>query len=98
MTSTIPSAFELLDERFAACRGDDRVEQLFTGGRWTEGPVYVPAGRYLLFDDIPNDRMLRYAECTAAGVAPTSARAPSASSASRPATPTATRSTARAGS
>jgi gluconolactonase len=66
MTSTIPAAFELLDERFAACRGDDRVEQLFTGGRWTEGPVYVPAGRYLLFDDIPNDRMLRYDECTGA--------------------------------
>ena len=30
--------------------------------RWAEGPVYVPAGRYLLWSDIPNDRMLRWDE------------------------------------
>jgi gluconolactonase len=37
---------------------------LYTGGRWTEGPAYFPAGRYLLFSDIPNDRMLRFDELT----------------------------------
>jgi gluconolactonase len=38
------------------------IDHLWTGGRWTEGPVYVPAGRYLVFSDIPNDRTLRYDE------------------------------------
>ena len=31
-----------------------------------EGPAYFPAGRYLLFSDIPNDRMLRCDELTGA--------------------------------
>ena len=42
------------------------MEGLYTGGRWTEGPVYFPAGRYLVFSDIPNDRMLRWDETTGA--------------------------------
>ena len=33
-----------------------------SGGRWLEGPAYSPAGRFLLFSDIPNDRVLRYDE------------------------------------
>ncbi|ANY08923.1 SMP-30/gluconolactonase/LRE family protein [Pseudonocardia sp. HH130630-07] len=61
----VPARFEVHDERFR-CRGDARLERLHTGCRWTEGPVYVPAGRYLLFDDIPNDRMLRWDETTGA--------------------------------
>lgn len=40
------------------------IDHLWTGGRWTEGPVYHPAGRFLLFSDIPNDRTLRYDETT----------------------------------
>ncbi len=32
--------------------------------RWAEGPVYIPAGRYLLWSDIPNDRILRWDETT----------------------------------
>ena len=31
-------------------------------GRWLEGPAYHPAGRFVLFSDIPNDRVLRYDE------------------------------------
>lgn len=54
--------YEVRDERFAAVAGDDYVERLFTGCRWAEGPVYVPSGRYLLFSDIPNNRMLRWDE------------------------------------
>ncbi len=57
--------YEVLDERFAACvRRTAQVERLHTGCRWCEGPAYVPAGRYLLWSDIPNDRMLRWDECT----------------------------------
>ncbi|MFG1749244.1 SMP-30/gluconolactonase/LRE family protein [Streptosporangium sandarakinum] len=62
----IEARFEVLDDRFRACRGDDRIERLATGCRWAEGPVYFPAGRFLLWSDIPNDRMLRWDETTGA--------------------------------
>jgi gluconolactonase len=66
MTEMISAEYETLDERFTACEGDTRVERLFGGMRWAEGPVYVPAGRYLLFNDIPNERTLRWDETTGA--------------------------------
>jgi gluconolactonase len=55
--------YEILDKRFARLfNGSAHVDKLFTGCRWAEGPVYFAAGRYLLWSDIPNDRMLRYDE------------------------------------
>jgi len=64
---TIAAGLESLDDRFGkVVMGDERVERLFGGGRWLEGPVYVPAHRCLLFSDIPNDRMLRYDEISGA--------------------------------
>jgi gluconolactonase len=66
MTETIPTELEVLDERFRGCRGDRRVERIDLGCRWAEGPVYLPAGRYLLVSDIPNDRILRWDEATGA--------------------------------
>ena len=41
-----------------------RVEKLFEGSRWAEGPAYFAAGRYLVWSDIPNDRILRWDEPT----------------------------------
>jgi len=59
------ATYEVLDDRFRPCtNGDVRIEQLHGGCRWAEGPVYVPAGRYLLWSDIPNDRILRWDETT----------------------------------
>ena len=56
-------AIEVLDNRFhRLVLHNAHIDHLWTGGRWTEGPVYVPAGRYLIFSDIPNDRTLRYDE------------------------------------
>ena len=53
--------FEVLDPRFESCFvGHARVERLWTGGRWLEGPAWFAAGRYLIFSDIPNNRMMRY--------------------------------------
>jgi gluconolactonase len=60
----VADPYEVIDERFASVQGDSRLERLFDGCRWAEGPVYVPAGRYLLFSDIPNDRIMRWDECT----------------------------------
>ncbi|WP_308915121.1 SMP-30/gluconolactonase/LRE family protein [Jannaschia sp. LMIT008] len=42
--------------------GHARVERLWTGARWSEGPAWFAAGRYLIWSDIPNDRMLRWDE------------------------------------
>jgi gluconolactonase len=42
------------------------VERLFTGCRWSEGPVWFGDGRYLLWSDIPNNRILRWDEETGA--------------------------------
>ena len=42
--------------------GHARVERLWTGARWSEGPVWFAAGRYLLWSDIPNNRILRWDE------------------------------------
>jgi len=49
-----------LDPRFNACfAGHVRVERLWTGARWAEGPAWFAAGRYLIWSDIPNNRMMR---------------------------------------
>jgi len=53
--------FEVLDPRFAGCAlGNVHLERLHTGCRWSEGPAYFAAGRYLLWSDIPNDRVMRW--------------------------------------
>ncbi|MFF5424510.1 MULTISPECIES: SMP-30/gluconolactonase/LRE family protein [unclassified Streptomyces] len=67
MSGERPQVYEILDDRFRTGRchaGDSRLEVLYEGCRWAEGPVYVPAGRYLLWSDIPNDRLLRWDETT----------------------------------
>ncbi len=56
-----------LDERFQRLViSTARLEKLYEGCRWAEGPAYFPAGRYLIWSDIPNDRMLRYDETSGA--------------------------------
>jgi gluconolactonase len=52
-----------LDPRFnALIFGHTKLEKLWTGARWAEGPAYFPASRTLIYSDIPNDRLLRYDE------------------------------------
>lgn len=64
------SDYEILDDRFRACvNGNAHVEKLYEGTRWAEGPAWFAAGRYLVWSDIPNDRMLRWDDVTGA-VAP----------------------------
>ncbi len=55
------TGFEVIEPEFEACFvGHARVERLWTGARWSEGPVWFAAGQYLLWSDIPNNRILRY--------------------------------------
>jgi gluconolactonase len=56
-------AIETLDASFAKYRVfSASVERLASGQRWAEGPVWFGDGRYLLWSDIPNDRMMRWDE------------------------------------
>ena len=57
------TSIEVLDPRFKACfAGHVRVERHWTGARWAEGPAWFAAGRYLIWSDIPNNRMMRFVE------------------------------------
>ena len=61
------SEFEVLDPRFSKLViRHAKLERLWTGARWVEGPAYFPAGRFLVFSDIPNDRLMRYDETSGA--------------------------------
>jgi gluconolactonase len=60
---TISLDYEVYDPRFARLIVRHALlERLATGCRWAEGPAYFPAGRYLVWSDIPNDRILRWDE------------------------------------
>jgi gluconolactonase len=53
----------VIDERFRKMVNENAaVERLYTGTRWGEGPVWFGDGRYLLWSDIPNNRILRWVE------------------------------------
>jgi gluconolactonase len=56
-------SFEVVDARFhKIALPYVNVDALYTGCRWAEGPAWFAAGRYLVWSDIPNDRVLRFDE------------------------------------
>jgi gluconolactonase len=56
---------KIIDPSFAKYRiPAAKVERIATGQRWAEGPVWFGDGRYLLWSDIPNNRMMRWDEET----------------------------------
>ncbi len=60
-------AIQALDPRFSSLvLANAAVERLHTGTRWGEGPVWFGDGRFLLWSDVPGDRMLRWDEETGA--------------------------------
>jgi len=55
--------FEILDERFRYLVSmAARVEQIYHGSVWAEGPAYFPLHRSVIWSDIPNNRLLRWDE------------------------------------
>jgi len=55
----------VLDPRFQKIAiGNTGIRRIATGFDFTEGPVWFGDGRYLLFSDIPNDKILRWDETT----------------------------------
>jgi gluconolactonase len=60
-------AIETIDPSFASYRlFNAAIERLATGFRWCEGPAWFGDGRYLLWSDIPNNRIMRWDEETGA--------------------------------
>jgi len=81
-------SIDILDPSFTKYRlYSSTIEQIATGMRWAEGPVYFPEGGYLLWSDIPNNRIMKFDEKTNA----------SAFFAARRITPMGIRATARGG-
>jgi gluconolactonase len=63
MVLELTASFQVIDPRFRKLAFPYvHVEKLYTGCRWAEGPAWFAAGRYLVWSDIPNDRMLRWDE------------------------------------
>jgi gluconolactonase len=58
-------AIEILDPSFTRYRlFNAEVERLWTGARWSEGPVWFGDMRAVFWSDIPNNRLLRWDEAT----------------------------------
>ena len=58
---SIAQPYEYFDRRFyGLTNGSARLDELFTGLRWAEGPVWFNDGGYLLCSDIPNNRIMRW--------------------------------------
>jgi gluconolactonase len=58
---------QIVDPSFAPYRVNAaKVERLAAGMRWSEGPVWFGDGRYLLWSDIPNNRIMKWEEETGA--------------------------------
>jgi gluconolactonase len=60
-------AVKIVHESFAKYRlGLAKVEKIASGMRWSEGPVWFGDGRFLLWSDIPNNRIMKWEEETGA--------------------------------
>jgi gluconolactonase len=61
------AAVRVLDQSFAKYRLNlASVERIAHGFRWAEGPAWFGDGRYLLWSDIPNNRIMKWEEETGA--------------------------------
>lgn len=61
-STTAPNTrIEILDPEGAALIDSTaKVENLAGGFQWTEGPLYVADGDYVLFSDIPNNKVMKW--------------------------------------
>jgi gluconolactonase len=58
---------KIVDPSFAKYRLNlAKVERVASGMRWSEGPVWFGDGRFLLWSDIPNNRIMKWEEETGA--------------------------------
>ena len=52
---------EVIDDLFLELIDrETEIQKHWTGCEWAEGPVYFPEGDYVLWSDVPNDRILKF--------------------------------------
>ncbi len=57
----MPDGYVINDRRFERLIvGTEKLRKLWTGAIWAEGPVYFADGDYVLWSDIPNDRLMKW--------------------------------------
>jgi gluconolactonase len=60
---TDKSIYEIHDPRFRYLTvGSAALDELYSGCRWAEGPVWFADLNCLIWSDIPNERMMRYSQ------------------------------------
>lgn len=53
--------YTVVDTRFSSLvLATAKLDTIYTGCRWAEGPLWFKDGNFLIWSDIPNSRMLRY--------------------------------------
>lgn len=61
--ASISEVVEILDqEGFTVIDSTAKLEVIGTGFKWTEGPVWIESGNYLLFSDVPNNKVYKIDE------------------------------------
>lgn len=64
-----PHEYEIHDARFRMLlQPNAQFEKLAGGCMWAEGPVWFPAGDFLVWSDIPNNRMMRWVPGIGTGI------------------------------
>jgi gluconolactonase len=59
----LEEVYQVIDPRFARLfNGSARVNKLAGACQWAEGPAWFASGRYLVWSDIPGNRMMRFDE------------------------------------
>ncbi|MCM4165357.1 MULTISPECIES: SMP-30/gluconolactonase/LRE family protein [unclassified Arenibacter] len=59
-TNSSPLSIEILDnEALQIIDPKSKIEILASGFAWTEGPLWIKEGNYLLFSDIPNNKVYK---------------------------------------
>ncbi|UYN99411.1 MAG: SMP-30/gluconolactonase/LRE family protein [Devosia sp.] len=58
---TTQGLYDIIDPRFSSkIVGNAQLDELYSGCRWAEGPVWFGDHGCLYFSDIPNERVMRY--------------------------------------
>ncbi len=65
---TIGEVVRLSPELDKLIPADATIEVLADGFEWSEGPVWVPKGKYVLFSDIPKNQIIKWKEGEGASV------------------------------
>ncbi len=65
----IGEGFEIYDDRFRRMLPEGaKLTRHCTGMEWSEGPVYFAEGDYVLWSDIPNDRIMKWSDADGSSV------------------------------